>query len=521
MTKFRFKIFKQYLWMALFVVLVRLVFNLVFSDFSLVVAQNALVEGGKLALWVLGFGLFNAAVDVRKLLKRAPPFLSGFTTALTISLSLVPEMTNNIKRVRDASKLRSSRTGRRLVQSVIVPVLSNAVDQSIRLAESMEYRGFGQKTNTENKTSELRLDNFSFGYSKDRKVFYQAAFKLDVGDFALISGDTGSGKSTLLRILKAHYPDAAFVGQLPRQGFVADTVRDELAFALIQQRLSKADVESRVASIASEFDLTPHLDQDPILLSAGWQQRVAIASSMVSGGDLLLLDEPFSALDDRASEQVLETLRRLKNQGITIVVAEHRIKTVSPLADQTFRVENKKILIGSSKAQNLIACPDTSRKITALVGPNGSGKTTYLRKLAQDSGVLVPQPASDLLFLDTVLAELTQADKDAQVVQGTAQRLLEGFHASINLKSNPRDLSEGQKLSLALAIQLAKPTSLLLLDEPTLGFDTESRLHLATLLSNLASNNVEILVATHDRELANAVTTKINTIAAGVISNAD
>jgi energy-coupling factor transport system ATP-binding protein len=521
MKTFRFKVFKQYLWMALFVILVRLVFNLVFAEFSLVVAQNALVEGGKLALWVLGFGLLNASFDVRKLLKRTPSFLTRFTTALTISLSLVPEMANNIKRVRDASKLRSPRNGRRLVQSVIVPVLSNAVDQSIQLAVSMDDRGFGQKTNTKAEPTQLRLNNFSFGYSEERKVFDQASFALTAGQFALISGDTGSGKSTLLRILKAHYPEAAFVGQMPRHGFVADNVRDELAFALVQQKLSKTEIESRVESIASHFNLSTFLEQDPLLLSAGWQQRVAIASSLISGGALLLLDEPFSTLDDGATAQVLETLRRLKKQGITIVVAEHRINIVSPLADLTFRVADYKVSVQEAKENALLPCSKPNGKTTALVGPNGSGKSTHLRKLAKASGVLVPQPASDLLFLDTVHAELTQADRDANVANGTALGILESFQTSINLEANPRDLSEGQKLSLALAIQLAKPTSLLLLDEPTLGFDTASRQTLANLICRLSADGVEIIVATHDHEFAKAIATRTITISDGVISNAD
>jgi energy-coupling factor transport system ATP-binding protein len=521
MKTFRFKVFRQYLWMALFVVLVRLVFNLVFADFSLVVAQNALLEGGKLALWVLGFGVFNAAVDVRKLLKRTPSFLSGLTTALTISMSLVPEMANNITRVREASKLRSSRSGRRLVQSVIVPVLSNAVDQAIQLAESMEHRGFGQKTNTELHCNELRLHDFSFGYADDIKVFDQASFALTAGQFALVGGDTGSGKSTLLRILKAHYPDAAFVGQLPRQGFVSDTVRDELAFALVQKKQYKADVKNRVTTIANEFGLIDFLGQDPQSLSAGWQQRLAIAASMISGADVLLLDEPFSALDEQSTEQVLETLARLKEKGTTIVVAEHRINTVAPLADQTFRVENQKLISGLQKQEGLTTCTKTVGLITALVGPNGSGKTTHLRNLAKDAGVLVPQPASDLLFLDSVQAELWQADKDAEAVAGTTQGILESFQVSIKLDSNPRDLSEGQKLSLALAIQLAKPTSLLLLDEPTLGFDTVSRQTLATLICNLAAEGVKIIVATHDHEFADAVARKRMTIASGVITDAN
>jgi energy-coupling factor transport system ATP-binding protein len=147
--------------------------------------------------------------------------------------------------------------------------------------------------------------------------------------------------------------------------------------------------------------------------------------------------------------------------------------------------------------------------VTVLIGDNGSGKTTYLRKLAEVSGVLVPQPASDLLFHDSVASELQQADLDANVPAGTTAAILKNFALNLDESQNPRDLSEGQKLLLALSIQLAKQEDLLMLDEPTLGLDTASRQHLVDIVSDLANRGVKILIATHDREFADAIGTEI------------
>lgn len=143
--------------------------------------------------------------------------------------------------------------------------------------------------------------------------------------------------------------------------------------------------------------------------------------------------------------------------------------------------------------------------MTVLLGANGSGKTTRLRKLAELGAVLVPQPASDLLYLNTVGEELRQADRDANGEPGKAAKVFANFGFQIDLDANPRDLSEGQKLALAISIQLVKPTGQLLLDEPTLGFDTKSRQHLADTICEIAQSGHEVIVATHDLEFANAI----------------
>ena len=515
---FRFQIFKQYVFLALFVVLLRMAFRLVFDEVSWTSFTGAAIDGTKLAGWVLGFGFLNAWLDFRKLFKRSPAFLRTPATALNISMALTPEVARSVTRVRAASKLRAHRRGIRLVRSVLVPVFSNAIDQAINLGDSMVSRGFGRAVFNSSTDGSIDLKNISFSY--DRKtILDNLSLKIPAGSLVLLAGNTGSGKSTLLKVIQARYPQAVYVNQFPRDSFVAATVFDELAFSLVQQGFSKSEVSMRVGEVAEKFELQELLKEDPHSLSAGWQQRLAIAAGLVSGSRLLLLDEPFSALDRSGSDLLRKLLSSLKRLGITIVIAEHRIDLLADIVDDSFTLEGGRIKPGSPKFSSLKKPPNNKGLITVLMGANGSGKTTHLRKLAETSGVLVPQPASDLLFLNTVGEELTQGDLDAQQAAGTTAKILESLLGEFDQGQNPRDLSHGQKLALAISLQLAKTTKLLMLDEPTLGFDLPARQALVELLNRVSTSGVEVLVATHDVGFADAIATRVQQISGGVISD--
>lgn len=169
----------------------------------------------------------------------------------------------------------------------------------------------------------------------------------------------------------------------------------------------------------------------------------------------------------------------------------------------------------------------SSGSITALIGPNGSGKSSCLWAI-QGSGLrtsgtvlvsgtdpaklkapdrlglvaLVPQRATDLLFLNTVSAELRESDAASGAIVGSTAKILEKLTGRIDPSIHPRDLSAGQKLALVLAIQLVKDAPLLLLDEPTQGLDYGAKEQLAKLLKNLAAEGKAIVVASHDLEFS-------------------
>ena len=505
MTTFRFKVFTQYLWLALFVVLLRVVFRLVFDSFEGVTALRAIVDGLQLAMWVIGFGLLNAFLDFRKLLPRSPKFFKNSITALNIALTLAPEIARSVSRVRVAGRLRARRRGFRLLHSVIIPVLSNAIDQAIDLGDSMQGRGFGAIPRREAAGSRIEISNLSFGYQPDVEVLRSINLSIEPGQLVTISGNTGSGKSTLLKLIQSRVPGSVYVNQFPRRGFVADTVFDELAFGLRQSEKAPEVIKTQVSEAARAFGLETLLREDPQTMSAGWQQRVALAAGICSGSKVLLLDEPLSALDIQASEMFFDTLSELKRQKITVVIAEHRIKELQDISDSFFTIDSGNLTARFAEQANLKARIWPAGNVLAVLGSNGSGKTSLLRKLADAGGVLVPQPASDLLYLDTVDEELKQADLDANQPTGTAAKVFFKFAPLVDLNQNPRDLSEGQKLALTISIQLVKPLKQLLLDEPTLGFDTPSRQKLADAIFEISKGGIEVIVATHDLEFATAI----------------
>jgi energy-coupling factor transport system ATP-binding protein len=181
-------------------------------------------------------------------------------------------------------------------------------------------------------------------------------------------------------------------------------------------------------------------------------------------------------------------------------------------------------------------------EIVALMGRNGAGKSTLLKALvgmrAPDSGTvevgghtpallkparllrhvgLVPQVPGDLLYESTVARECVQADKDAGVPAGTTAALFERLSPGVPGDQHPRDLSEGQRLTLALAIVLAAQPPLLLLDEPTRGLDYTAKHRLVEILRDLAGSGHAVMLATHDVELVAEVATRVVVLADGEV----
>ncbi|MGW6789239.1 ABC transporter ATP-binding protein [Streptomyces chartreusis] len=184
----------------------------------------------------------------------------------------------------------------------------------------------------------------------------------------------------------------------------------------------------------------------------------------------------------------------------------------------------------------------TPGETVALMGRNGAGKSTLLntlvglvepttgsvavggtvphrtppRDLVRRVG-LVPQEPRDLLYADTVAAECTAADADAGAEPGTCRTLVSELLPGIADDTHPRDLSEGQRLTLALAVVLTARPPLLLLDEPTRGLDYAAKERLVTLLRDLAGRGHAIVLATHDVELAAELADRVVLLADGEV----
>ena len=180
--------------------------------------------------------------------------------------------------------------------------------------------------------------------------------------------------------------------------------------------------------------------------------------------------------------------------------------------------------------------------VTAVMGRNGAGKSTLLaamagqlaatsgevsvagsspRRLAPHDRVrvvgLVPQDSNLLLYADSVAAECRAADRDFAAADGTTRALLARIAGEVDGDQHPRDLSEGQRLALALAIILAGRPQVVLLDEPTRGLDYPAKRRLVGILRDLAAEGHAVIVATHDVELVAEVAQRVIVLAEGEV----
>lgn len=210
-----------------------------------------------------------------------------------------------------------------------------------------------------------------------------------------------------------------------------------------------------------------------------------------------------------------------------------------PLAAETVGLSVRR---GRTDALHRVGLTVRAGETIALMGRNGAGKSTLLttlvgmhepaagsvhvggaaphrtapRTLLRHVG-LVPQEPRDLLYADTVAAECAAADHDAGAAAGTCRGLVTRLLPDVPDSAHPRDLSEGQRLALALAVVLTARPPLLLLDEPTRGLDYAAKGRLVELLRGLAAEGHAIVLATHDVELAAELAHRVVILADGEV----
>ncbi|MFD3994505.1 ABC transporter ATP-binding protein [Streptomyces sp. NPDC058548] len=500
----------------------------------------------------------------------------------------------------------------------------------------------------------ITFDQVSVQYEDTAEpVLRDVNLTVEEGELCLVVGHTGVGKSTLLGAVNGLVPhftggtlygrvtvdgrDTAdhppreladvvgVVGQDPLDGFVTDTVEEELAYAMEQLAVPPATMRKRVEETLDLLGLADLRHRALHELSGGQQQRVAIGSVLTAHPRVLVLDEPTSALDPTAAEEVLAAVTRLVHDlGVTVLLAEHRLERVVQYADRVIHLPGDGRVVAGPPAEifrtSSIAPPivelgrtaawtplplsirdarraaaplrarlgkvvpppvrpaaDANRsdlltargitvtyqgvpavrevdldlrggEITALMGRNGSGKSSLLWAL-QGSGPrkagavsvgepggpasrdprkvsaaearqlvgLVPQTPTDLLYLESVQQELDQADSESGIAADgvPARTILDRLAPGIPDTTHPRDLSEGQKLALVLAIQLAAAPRVVLLDEPTRGLDYRAKGELIKIVDDLAAEGRAVVISTHDVEFVARAADRVVVMAEG------
>ena len=201
------------------------------------------------------------------------------------------------------------------------------------------------------------------------------------------------------------------------------------------------------------------------------------------------------------------------------------------------------VTYASTKVLKEIQAQIYGNEIVAVMGRNGAGKSSLLKSIAgindQSTGSVllhgksseslkssdrremvgfIPQEPSDLLYSQSVGGECQQADEDNNVSAGTTLGIVKHLVPGISTHTHPRDLSEGQRLGLALSVVLSANPKILILDEPTRGLDYQAKNELIRILINYARATGKcVLLATHDVELVAELAQRVIFIADGEI----
>jgi len=225
----------------------------------------------------------------------------------------------------------------------------------------------------------IDLHNVGFAYEDQAKIIQQVDLEVKAGEFIVLCGKSGCGKSTLLRILNGLIPELyagdltgtgtvleqdlltkefnAYVREIgvvfqnPKTQFFTSDVYSELAFAMENYGVPQNEMIARIKEITRLFSLEEFLERSMFHLSGGEKQLIAFASASMLKHRLFLLDEPSSNLDEATIDRLKTYLQVLKEQGMTIIVSEHRLYYLTELADRYLVMDKGEIIKSYSRQE--------------------------------------------------------------------------------------------------------------------------------------------------------------------------
>ena len=447
----------------------------------------------------------------------------------------------------------------------------------------------------------LTLENLSLFYEQDKKVLDDINLIVADCECVLLTGESGSGKSSIINSINGlafEYENAKFSGSIkvdnkdlkgmelyeislmissvfqnPKTHFFNVDTTLELLFYLENIGLDRKEMESRMEDMLKLFPIKHLLGRSIFDLSGGEKQILCVAACYISGCKIIVLDEPSSNLDDTYIDILKEMLQILKNKGITLIIAEHRIYYLMDVADriilvrkgELFKELTKDELLNSErqlglrsaiktvlKAQNKSVGNDLNIKkleynfkegsglkiddisfglgnIYGITGKNGCGKSTFLRVMTG----LDDRGKSEIIFNGKILNKKDRLKNSSLVMQDVNHQLFtDSVEEEIKLgvkdlsqdrldkvlfdleltelkDRHPMSLSGGQKQRVAIAAVLCKTSRFIFFDEPTSGMDYKNMLKISKLIKSMKTKDNIIFIVSHDTEFLNEVADSI------------
>lgn len=304
----------------------------------------------------------------------------------------------------------------------------------------------------------FKIENKSFGYVKDEYDLKNINLNISPGEVILLCGESGCGKTTLTRILNGLIPhfftghdsgvayfknnniadieihelseSIGSVFQNPKTQFFNVDTTSEIVFGCENLGFSVEDIEDRFNKVTKDYKIENLIDRSIFKLSGGEKQKIACASVSAVNPDIIILDEPSSNLDYKSSWEFENIIQQWKNQGKTVIIAEHKLFFLKNVIDKVLFIQNGEILHNwtadefklknfnklnlrqldlnntsiknpnyysknkrvisidnfkfsykNKEALNIKHINIPQNEIIAIIGENGAGKTTFVRCL--------------------------------------------------------------------------------------------------------------------------------------------